>query len=201
MIALPWEAVKQAKRMFKSWAPAYHVRVSVVHFRFETCESEHKQNSLELMPINSHHYFWINIIALLYELSTIYSGSDQMSHFCYHYFCYSQSTTDVSKIGPIKAVCPEHIDYWHIGMVIAILQIKYGMPVEVDSSSGSTPTSRLSQFSRTSASNSRVSPPTSQVWYFVILPPLNRRRNLYYNVYRVVAFYQTLTYLNVSCYM
>ena len=46
---------------------------------------------------------------------------------------------DISRLGPIKELLP-HYDFYHIKMVIAILQVQYGMPVKVAASENSPPT-------------------------------------------------------------
>ncbi|XP_072037677.1 bifunctional 3'-5' exonuclease/ATP-dependent helicase WRN-like [Amphiura filiformis] len=64
--------------------------------------------------------------------------------------------SDISQLRPIKEHLPESIDWWHIRVVIAILQVKFGMPVDnmVNSPPAAprnphTVADRLSQFAST----------------------------------------------------
>ena len=43
------------------------------------------------------------------------------------------SVTDVSRLGPIKQQCPEHITFEQIKVVIAILHRRFGVQVDEDS--------------------------------------------------------------------
>ncbi|XP_078578386.1 bifunctional 3'-5' exonuclease/ATP-dependent helicase WRN-like [Branchiostoma floridae x Branchiostoma japonicum] len=79
--------------------------------------------------------------------------------------------SDISRLSAIKEVLPNHIDYGHIKMVLAILQLQFGMAVPDDADiygnlSNVQPSQLLSQFaasprassSYTSASQSTQSP-------------------------------------------
>jgi len=43
------------------------------------------------------------------------------------------TVTDVSRLGPIKQQCPEHITFEQIKVVIAILHRRFGVQVDEDS--------------------------------------------------------------------
>ena len=71
---------------------------------------------------------------------------------------------DISQLRPIKEQLPDSIDWWHIKVVIAILQVKFGVPVEAGSSSSQPAAPRnpytqgLSQFARGTSTPGRSSP-------------------------------------------
>ncbi|XP_072165616.1 bifunctional 3'-5' exonuclease/ATP-dependent helicase WRN-like [Diadema setosum] len=78
--------------------------------------------------------------------------------------------SDISKLNPIKELLPQY-DYHHIKLVIAILQMQYGMPVKVPVADGNTSSSPPPSSSYSQSQANITHSPSPRSWPPASSPP------------------------------